>query len=66
LALCFDTHQEHQAKTIDLEELEEELEVKDTPVSSSNRWQAPTFFGHIYLGAPQKFSEIGVFENSHS
>jgi hypothetical protein len=56
---------EHQAKTIDPEELEE-LDVKNTPVGSSNRRQAPKFFGHIYLGAPQKLSEIGVFENSHS
>lgn len=53
---------ERQAKTIDSEELEEEL---DNPVGSSNRRQAPKFFGHIYLGAPQKLSEIGVFENSH-
>lgn len=57
---------DNQAKTNDPEELEEGLEVKDTPVgSSSNRRQAPKLFGHIYLGAPQKLSEIDVFENSH-
>jgi hypothetical protein len=57
---------EHQAKTIDPEELEEELDVSgDTPVGSSNRRQAPKWFGHIYLGAPQNLSEIDVFKNSH-
>jgi hypothetical protein len=58
---------EHQAKTIDLEELEDELDVRNAPqaVGSSNRRQAPKLFGHIYLGAPQNLSEIDVFENSH-
>ena len=53
---------EHQAKTVDPEELEE-----DTPVGSSdaNRRQAPKSFGHIYLGASQNLSEIDVFKNSH-
>jgi hypothetical protein len=56
---------EQQAKGNDLEELEEGLDVGNTPVDSSNRWQAPKLFGHIYLGAPQKSSKIDVFENSH-
>ena len=56
---------EHQAKTVDPEELEEESDVRDTPVGSSYRRQAPKLFGHIYLGAPQNLSEINVFKNSH-
>ena len=56
---------EHQAKTKDPEELEEELDVSVTPVGSSNRRQAPKLFGHIYLGAPQILSEIDAFKNSH-
>jgi hypothetical protein len=55
---------DHQEKTNDLEELEE-LEETDTPAGSSNRRQAPKVFGHIYLGAPQKLSEIDMFEISH-
>ena len=53
---------EHKAKTVDLEELEE-----DTPVGSSDaNWRhAPKSFDHIYLGASQNLSEIDVFKNSH-
>ena len=56
---------EHQGKVNDPEELEEELDVRDNPVVSSNWRQVPKLFGHIYLGAPQKPSEIDVFKNSH-
>jgi hypothetical protein len=35
----------------------------DTPVGSSNQHE-PKTFGHIYLGAPQKLSEIGSVEKS--
>ena len=43
---------EHQGKVNDSEELEEELDVRDNPVGSSNQWQVPKLFRHIYLGAP--------------
>ena len=58
---------ENQEKPNDRDELDEELEVNNT-VGSSNtsiRRQAPKSFGHIYLGAPQKLSEIDLFKDSH-
>ena len=55
---------ENQEKPNDRDELDEELEVNDT-VGSSIRRQAPKSFGHIYLGAPQKLSEIDLFKDSH-
>jgi hypothetical protein len=57
--------EEHQAKANapSPEELEAESDTMDAPVGSSNR-QEPKAFGHIYLGAPQKSSEIEVVGRS--
>lgn len=55
--------QQSKANNPSPEELEAESDTKDTPVGSSNL-QEPKAFGHIYLGAPQKLSEIESVEKS--
>jgi hypothetical protein len=55
--------QQSKTNTPNPEESEAESDSVDTPVGSSNR-QEPKAFGHIYLGAPQKLSEIELVEKS--
>jgi hypothetical protein len=47
------------------EELDQESDLIDAPTGLSGKQQEPLSFGHIYLGAPQKLSEIEVFEKSY-
>jgi len=57
--------EEHQSKANNpsTEELEAESDTINPSTGSSNR-QEPKVFGHIYLGAPQKLSEIEVVQKS--
>jgi len=57
--------EEHQSKANNpsAEELEAESDTINPSTGSSNQ-QEPKVFGHIYLGAPQKLSEIEVVQKS--
>ena len=63
--ITFMDEQQSMANNPNPEELEGESDDIGPSASSSNQQQEPKSFGHIYLGAPQKLCELGVFEQSY-